>query len=170
MSLEATFSALLAYLFLHEVLTIPELIGCGLMLGATVLSTTASVDEDEEEEVEEDDLESPGDDVVSSELLPHHVAKTKIFKKKFNFAETSDFLEHFLVTKQRSLRRNVFLRRSRTKSQSSIGGAPSAATGAGVSGGWITENTQLLHADGHNHSGSGSGSGSSLPTTVYGSL
>lgn len=108
MSLEATSSAFLAYIFLHEVLSISELIGCCFMFSATVLSTTSSAEEEPTQTI----LEKAH---LSSESMSHFSDSSET-ANSFNFAETSDLLERFLVTKQRSLRRNIVLRRSRSHS------------------------------------------------------
>ena len=109
MSLEATSSALLAFLFLNEVLTFSETFGCFLMFTATIISTTISVDE------EELDVQSIGDRVSSGDSLSYH---SDADSSLIDFAQTADILERFLKTKQRSLHRGVVFRRSRSSSQS----------------------------------------------------
>jgi hypothetical protein len=158
MSLESTFSALLAYIFLHEVLSMSELVGCGLMFTATVLSTTASVEDEEEADTQSSSEKSKSvESMLSSES-----------SSGANIAETS-VLEHYLVTKQRTLHRHIILRRSRSRSQSQPPTSAVESSGSTSWRGWINEHTQLLHeGDGHSGSGSSSGLGCILPSTSTG--
>ena len=160
MSLEATFSAFLAFIFLHEVLSVSELVGCGLMFTATLLSTTASVEDDE------DDSQSVSEQVKALDpMSPSHLSR---LSKAAN-GETS-VLEHYLVTKQRTLHRHIVLRRSRSRSLTSPIPVQHDSEGEGGSDswrGWINENTQLLHADGDSDP---SGLGCIPSTADYGSV
>lgn len=128
MSLEATSSAFLAYLFLNEVLTSSELIGCCLMFSATVLSTTVSVDDGTESD-EVGDLRPYGS--MSGD-------KRADTNYDFDFDKTSDQLERFMKTKQRSLHHIIAIRRSRSRTLSQ--GVPAGGSAIGV----INENTSLL--------------------------
>jgi len=66
-SLEAPMSVLLAYLFLHEVLSHSEVFGCGLMFLATVVSTAVLEDDEEDDDEDDDDEEDiPDDGTVES--------------------------------------------------------------------------------------------------------
>lgn len=137
MSLEATSSAFLAYIFLHEVLSISELIGCCFMFSATVLSTMSSAEEEPNETLAKAlSCESISQFSDCSEAANH-----------FNFAETSDQLERFLVTKQRSLRRNVVLRRSRSHSDRRESDSHRGVESQESQDNTSHEHTQLLHGE-----------------------
>ena len=96
MSLEATTSAILAYFFLHEILSTSEIFGCCLMFSATIISTTHSVDEDNDSSTE----------IGESSPL--------VIAEPVNFSEASDFLEHFFL-RRRALSRSMMLGRFRDK-------------------------------------------------------